>query len=220
MMNSAQYLDKLRAKHGAEWRKHRRARFGANDSAGMGWNTWGNRRVPVFYGFSERSLPVRDVRFADEVAKLDHDGWFADAEGYGDRGTIRGVVARLSHDRFLSGYHWSDNGEFVLYCDEVYSDEDDAARGADSQAERYAEQCRDDDERFRAMVDAEGLCESKESDLRDAWEQYRAAWSAFLADYRHASAARKAREWVSELVSDLRAFRKEYEAAKQAYEGA
>lgn len=175
-------------------------------------------RVPVLTSFDRASLPVRDIRFADEVnpRAIDHKGWFADSEGYG---VIRGIVARLPHGRFLSGYHWSDNDEYVLFPGDVFTDEREAARDADREAERYAELCRDDDARFRAMSEAESLCESKESDLCDAWDEYRAAWCAFLVDpMRHAKTARKAREWVRELVSDLRAFRAELESARKAYE--
>lgn len=180
-------------------------------------------RMPVLTSFDAASLPVRDVRFADEVesARIEHQGWFADSEGYGDRGVIRGIVARLPHGRFLSGYHWSDNGEYVLFIGpgQVFDDESSAARDADHEAERYAEMCRDGDARFRAMSDAESLVESKTSDLRDAWGEYRAAWCAYLTDpKRHARAAVKARDWVRELVSDLRASRRELDDAREAYE--
>lgn len=179
--------------------------------------------LPVISSFDITSLPVRDVRFADEVdpRAVDHQGWFADSKGYGDRGVIRGIVARLPHGRFLSGYHWSDNGEYVLFIGkgQVFDDESSAARYADHEAERYADLCREDDERFRAMSEAESLVESKESDLRDAWDEYRAAWCAYLTDpKRHARAAVKARDWVRELVSDLRGCRQELNDAREAYE--
>lgn len=179
--------------------------------------------IPVLTSFEAASLPVRDVRFADEMesAQIEHSGWYADSEGCGDRGIIRGIVARLPRGRFLSGYHWSDNGEYVLFVGQgqVFDDERDAASNADHEAERYAELCRDDHARFCAMSDAESLVESKESDLRAAWDEYRAAWCAYLTDSkRHARAAAKAREWVRELISDLRAFRRELSDAREAYE--
>ncbi len=77
---------------------------------------------------------------------------------------------------------------------------------------------RGDDERFLRMVDAESLVESRESDIRTAWEDYRAAWSGFLTDPRHASAARRARECVRELLQNLRDDRREYAEARAAYE--
>lgn len=177
-------------------------------------------RLPVLTSFRAECLPVRSIRFADDVLPraIEHNGWFADAEGYGDRGVIRGIVASLSHGHFLSGYHWSDNGEHVLFVKHAFNSEDDAARDADQEAERYAELCRDDDERFHAMSDAESLVESKESDLCTAWDDYRAAWGAYLQNSRHATAAIRARDWVRELITDLRAFRKELTEARAAYE--
>jgi hypothetical protein len=190
-------------------------------TASIGWNP-GPRgaRIPVLTSFHADRLPVRDIRFADEVlpSAIEHNGWFADSEGSGDQGVIRGIVARLSHGRFLSGYHWTDNGEHVLFIGQVFESEDDAARDADHKAESYAELCRDDDEKYRAVSDAEALVESKESDLCTAWEDYRAAWGAYLQNPRHAAAAIRARDWVRELITDLRAFRKELTEARAAYE--
>lgn len=215
----------LMRKVSADWRKARAygmhsyaAAFGL---ASRGFNTSPlGARIPVITSFGRESMPVRDIRFADDVDRsIDHNGWFADCNGYGDSGVVRGIVARLPHGRFLSGYHWSDNDEYVILTDEVFTDEHEAARDADHEAARYAEDLRDDDARFQTMTDAEGLCESKVSDLRDAWNQYRAAWCAFLTDpMRHAKTARKAREWVTELISDLRATRREFESARDAYE--
>lgn len=215
----------LMRKVSADWRKERaygmHSYADAFGLASLGFNT-GPRgaRIPVITSFDRESMPVRDIRFADDVDRsINHKGWFADCDGYGDRGLVRGIVARLPHGRFLSGYHWSDNGEYVLFIGEVFTDEHEAARDADGEAERYAEELRDDDARFMAMNDAESLCESKETDLHDAWDEYRAAWCAFLADpMRHAKTARKARELVIELISDLRATRREFESARDAYE--
>ena len=171
-------------------------------------------RIPIIGAFDRAHLPVRGVEYCDEVdgVRIGHRGWYADAEGYGDRGKVRGIVGMLSHGRFLRGYEWDDNGESVLYCDTVYSDLRQCASDADHEAEKYADSLREDDERFRAMVDAESLVESKESDLR-------AAWCAFLTDpRRHAATTRKARDWVRELIEDIRAARREYADAREAYE--
>lgn len=188
----------------------------------MGFNPGPRKgeQLPVVSSFRVKCMPVRSIRFADDVLPraIQHKGWFADSKGYGDRGVIRGIVASLSHGRFLSGYHWSDNGEHVLFVRHVFDSEDDAARDADQEAERYAELCRDEDERFRAVIDAESLVESKESDLCTAWDDYRAAWGAYLQNPRHATATIRARQWVQELITDLRAFRKELAEARAAYE--
>lgn len=112
---------------------------------------------PALYSFDDASMPVRSIRFADEVLDgIRHRGWFADEGGHGDCGVVRGIVAALPHGRFLSGYHWTDNGEFVLFLDQVFSDSEECARDADGEAGRYAETLREDDARYRAMQNAEG----------------------------------------------------------------
>lgn len=202
---------------GRDWRKVRAYRLDSYDrcfglaSAGM------NGKRTVLYSFDAESMPVRDIRFADECVRLNHNGWYADYEGNGDRGVIRGIIARLPHGLFLSGYHWSDNDEYVIFTDQSYSEEE-AARCADVEASHYAETCRDDDARFRALTDAESLCESRESDIRDEWENYRAAWSDRHTSVYALTAAIKARTRVRELIEELRADRRELESAREAYE--
>ncbi len=161
--------------------------------------------------------PVRAVKDAHDIINTDHTGWYADNEG--DNGLVIGIVGALSHGRCLSGYRWTDNDEYVLFTDEVFDNTEDAARSADHEAERYAETLCEDNERFHAMCDAESLVESKESDLCAAWADYRAAWADRNVSGYAANAARKARDWVREIIGDLRAFRKELESAKRAYEG-
>lgn len=140
-------------------------------------------------------------------------GWYTDDECCE---TAIGIIANLPHGRFIAGYRWTSNDERVYFPD-VFDDETDAARMAGEHARVFAESAYEDNRRFRAMADAESLVESKESDLCDAWQEYRAAWCGYLADARHAGAAIKAREWVRELVSDLRAFRRELTDATNAY---
>lgn len=162
---------------------------------------------PCVSGFDEDCLPVRDVRYVDEmrdVATIRHQGWFADSDGTGDRGVIRGIVCRISHGRFLAGYHWSDNDEYCIVA-KCYSDERTALFAADRLAERLAEDYREDDYQFRAMTDAEGHAESMEWDARMAYEA------------RNVSAPH--REHARERIGELRAARADVEKARRAYEG-
>lgn len=176
----------------------------------------------ALYSFDKKSIPVRSIMNAHEVEgiRMNHTGYYADSNG--DQGLIVPIVARLPHGRFLSGYHWTDNGEYVLFTSQVFADAVEAARDADHEADKHAEKCRESNDRFDAMQEAEQLVEDKESDLRDAWGawgEYKTALVAYLQDRkRFASQLVKAREWVSELIVDLRAFRREFEEAKQAYE--
>lgn len=80
-----------------------------------------------------------------------HTGWFTDT----DRSELAiGIVAGLSHGRFIAGYRWTCNDERV-YFPEIFDDEKDAARMADEHARVFAESAREDSERFDAMSKAE-----------------------------------------------------------------
>lgn len=87
-------------------------------------------------------------KYADEIpgARINHSGWYTDE--YGDAETIRGLVVRLPHGRFLAG--WS-MGEHMASAVEgnLYTDEIEAARAADQIAEYTAEQERE----YRAEQD-------------------------------------------------------------------
>ena len=108
-----------------------------------------NDGKPVWY--SHGGPEFRNERDADDVIDLNHTGWFTDTD-CSDKAV--GIVARLTHGRFLAGYRWTSNDERV-YFPEVFTDENDAARRADSHAEWFAEQAREDSERFDAMQDAD-----------------------------------------------------------------
>lgn len=110
--------------------------------------------------------PFRFVGFADEVARIDHTGWFGDDEGTGFH-TCRGVVyqipARNGEPVYLAGCEWGDGtgkwftsgGGCIEYGGrgDTYESKEEAASAADSLAERAAEDERDEhraeDERIR-----------------------------------------------------------------------
>lgn len=147
------------------WRKARYSRFSEPyPEACPGFNG----KAPILSAFDATALPVRGVQYADEIrgAHLRHTGWFADESG--DRGTIRGIVASLPHGRFLPGYYWSDNGEYVLFTAHAFDNIEDAARDADSESEKYADECREDDARFQAMCLAELDVETQTEELEKA----------------------------------------------------
>lgn len=188
-----------------DWRKVRAWGLHSYESA-FGLASFGtNDGQPVITSFDADSLPVRNVRFADKVySGIRHMGWFAD--DHQCRGIIRGIVASLPHGRFLSGYHWSDNGEYVLFIGPgcIFDDESKAARDADREAERYADICREDNARFDAMQDAE-------------WHA-----DAVAADVRHAFQARNVSPWhrdnCRERISELQIARKALAEKTEAYE--
>ena len=117
-----------------------------------------NGDTPIWYADTGPAFP-RET-YADECAGgPDHHGWFTDAEC--DE-KARGIVVRLPHGKFLAGYEWSANGGRV-YFPEVFADERDAARRADSHAESFADACREHDAKYREAQklqdEAEGMAQ-------------------------------------------------------------
>lgn len=79
--------------------------------------------------------------WADEIegAGVRHSGWFMDAECCD---TVRGVVVALPRGRFLSGYHMTQNGEFV-YMPAIYESAREAAQQADHAARLAADEAQE-----------------------------------------------------------------------------
>lgn len=142
----------------------------------------------------------RDERDAHDVIRLRHTGWFTDI--HCDESAV-GIVARLTHGRFIAGYRWMMNGERV-YFPEVFTDEEEAARMADSHAEAFADLSREDSERFDAMCRAEGHVEAVERDVDMAYQA------------RNVSA--KHRAHCIDRIEELRAARADLAEATAAYE--
>lgn len=95
---------------------------------------------------------LRRVEYADEIdgARIGHTGWFCDADQYE---TMRGIVVRLSHGRYLSGWTMGE-GRCASINGELFDDIIAAARAADACAEHAAEQEREYQDRWRAAQDA------------------------------------------------------------------
>lgn len=68
------------------------------------------------------------------------------------------------------------------------------------------------------MQSAESLCEEKESNLREAWDEYRLAFQARHVSLRHLAKCREAMTEVTDAVRELRDARRELSDATQAYE--
>lgn len=146
-----------------------------------------NGKTPVFYchcpyGHTEE--------WAHEIVRLGHTGWFTQADGttYKDgTGLARGIVLSLPpmpgypEGRFLAGYWWGDNDERVIYP-ELYSDKEEAARAADSHAERWAAIARDDNEKFEAARTLENDIEDGLARLRECLVLRHRACMAYVRD--------------------------------------
>jgi len=175
------------------WRDVRFATLKSDSGLSRGFNPDG----AVWYAFSAQFDGERDAH--EVLTTLRHTGYFTDCEG--DAKAI-GIVARLPHGRWLAGYRWTDNDEWVYYG-HIHDSERDAAQAGDSHAEAFAELERKSDEHFQDMSRAEGRVEECESDLRNA------------LDARHAS--HYWREHAHERIANLREARAELKRAQHDY---
>lgn len=154
--------------------------------------------APVWFAWSAQ---FRNERFCDDVySRIDHKGWFGDTE-HGEK-LHRGIVAGLSHGRFIAGYAMAEFGERV-YFPEVFTDENEAARMADEHARVAAESEDEYSQRWNEAMRLDGLIEEKLSDVEKSF-----------ALRNHPKLGAKERDWAREVISDIRAFRREREALK------
>lgn len=194
-------LKSIAAKSPADqtWRKVRAygfntwaAAYGAMD---QGFNGTDAHKVPVWYCCTGEQF--RGENFADHIRETGNRGWYTNADGETWRdgsGLARGIVGRLTHSRFIAGYHWGDNDERV-YFPEVFTDENDAARAADSHAESFAETCREDNAKFNAARDLETENENAFTRLREC------------ITLRHSKCMAYVRDEIPDLIETIRANR-------------
>ena len=97
-------------------------------------------KSPIWY--SHGGEQFRNERDACDVLRLQHTGWFTDS--YQEE-TVIGIIASLTHGRYIAGYRWTSNDERV-YFGEIFIDETEAAQMADEHARVFAEHCRDSEE--------------------------------------------------------------------------
>ena len=90
-------------------------------------------------------------------------GWHTDSEY---RETAVGIIANLTHGRFLAGYRWTDNDERVYFPD-VFSSETEAGKMADEHARVFAESAFEDNQRFDAMQQDEYALDKATNALQD-----------------------------------------------------
>lgn len=137
---------------------------------------------------------------AHDVLSNLHHGWFTDVD---QRDTAIGIVASLSHGRFIAGYRWTSNDERV-YFGQVYDDQKDAAHAADSHAECFADVAREDDEKYNAQA-------LRRIDYDDALTRLRECIAL-----RHHECMSYVRSEVSELIETMREIRDELRGTDHA----
>lgn len=134
----------------------------------------------------------RNERAAHEVAGgLDHRGWFCDVDCIEK---AIGIIASLTHGRFIAGYRWTSNDERV-YFGEVFTNEAAAARMADEHARVFAESAREDSERY-------DTAQKLEIDTEDALQRLREC-----LPLRHKACMAYVRGEIAELLETIRSNR-------------
>lgn len=143
------------------WRDVRFATLRSEIGLGQGFNG----ATPVWY-MHEGEDCFRRVRDAHEIVRLDHTGWYTDADENGGNELAIGIVASLPHGRFLAGYRLTVNGERVFFPS-LFIDERDAARMADEHARVIGEEESEYQMTERARLDAEDRDAEDETALAD-----------------------------------------------------
>lgn len=160
----------------------------------------------------------RAVRYADEVYRgITHIGWFTDADEHGGKETARGIVASLSHGRFIAGYELSMNDERVYFA-QVFTNETDAARMADEHARVIGEQESEYQSQWREGNKLDSLIDEKLADVRELHEKMRRCIGVKNSLRKRAPASvvlgvltdiKECRSDVRDILGDVRAFRLE-----------
>lgn len=143
-----------------EWKKARRYTLKSYSAAFAQLDQGFNDTKPVWY--CHTGAQFRNEEYADKVSCfVKNTGWFCDIH---QDGKARGIVARLTHGRFIAGYELSESGERV-YFGEIFDDSDEAARGADYHAQEIAATEREYSERFNEAQQIESRIEDRKGRL-------------------------------------------------------
>lgn len=177
--NNANESTRLRP---GDWRKARATTLAEYEACFGTLSQGRNEDAPIWYSFSDGNFR-RETTCAALLGR-DCQGYYADDMGT----TISGIIASLTHGRFIAGYENSETGERVYYGD-IHSNEIEAALRADEYARVSAEKEREYNNRWRAAQDINDAAQ-------DAHEQIRRLWSA-----RH---NRAVRELIHEHVTTVR----------------
>jgi hypothetical protein len=160
--DSANNANELTRLHPGDWRKARVTTL-AGYEAYFGTLSQGrNDDGPIWYSFCEGYF--RRETTCAELLGRNYQGYYADEFGT----TVSGIVASLTHGRFIAGYTNSETGERVYYGD-IYSDEHECARMADEIARVVAEKEYEYNERWRAAQDLSDAAQEARESIRELW---------------------------------------------------
>lgn len=141
------------------WRNVRFARLTSHSGLGQGFNGTGCAAVPVWYCHDGEQF--RNERDACQIVRLGHTGWYTDVD---EGETAIGIVAGLSHGRFIAGYRLTMNDERV-YFSELFDNEREAAHMADEHARIIGERESEYAARDRAAQKLDSSIEEKRRDV-------------------------------------------------------
>lgn len=142
---------------------------------------------PIWYAHTGPQF--RHEKTAEEWAgRWSFPGYYTDVDC---SETARGIVARLTHGRFIAGYEWTSNGERVYYP-EIFDDSEEACRAADSHAERFADLAREDSYKY-------DQAKKLELEIDDSLQRLRECIAL-----RHRQCMVYVRDEISELIETIR----------------
>jgi hypothetical protein len=164
-----------------------------------GLHNWQSAFVALSAGagqwYSHTGPEFRNEVDAYEVTDERDRGYYTDVDCHD---TAIGIVASLTHGRFIAGYRWTSNDERI-YFPQIFDDRGDAARMADEHARVFAESARDDSERYEAMTLAELDLETQTEELRKSIAlRHRAKFGGFERVRTYVEKLRQARETLAD----------------------
>ena len=132
---------------------------------------------------------IEEPKDADKCCQMDYNGWYTSEDGWTGETLIPVVVSirhpqkinpeNESHIFYIAGTKHSDWDGVMVYTDELFECEGDAARRADRIAEEEAEQCREDDQEYQA--------EQKIKKLKTEYHELNTKALKVIKDARNAS---------------------------------
>ena len=149
----------------------------------------------IWYSFSEGNFR-RETTCAAMLGR-NYQGYYSDDMGT----TISGIVASLTHGRFIAGYMNSETGERVYYGD-IYSDEYECAKMADGYARVAAEKEREYNDRWREAQELSDEAQEAQDSIRELWSaRHNRAVRRLI--HEHITTARASRIQLNNEYSDI-----------------
>lgn len=174
-----------------------RMRLAALRAIAFEWNkagpprTWQQLRHGNFKSSGEDNgrLQFRRHQYAHFIGRgLKSRGWFTNSDC---TETLTGMVANISHGRWIAGYEESMSDFIVWDRSQVFTDENEAAQQADEMARIAAENEREHNDRFDEAQNMQFEIESKLSEVRELRDSHSATMLAAVLSGNLATATKR-----------------------------